>query len=43
MQVSRQNALSALTISARINNILTNDEAESGAVTTDELGIYFLI
>ena len=36
--MARQNALSALSLSARMNTILTNDEAECGAVTSDELG-----
>lgn len=38
LQMSRQNALSALTISAKMNTILTNEEAECGAVAVDELG-----
>jgi len=36
--MARQNALSALTVSSRMNHLLTNDEAECGAVTSDELG-----
>ena len=38
--MARQNALSALTVSSRMNHLLTNDEAECGAVTSDELGKY---
>eukprot|EP00347_Sterkiella_histriomuscorum_P011778 403371129 len=37
LQMSRQTAISTLAISARTNCLLTNDEAECGAVTTDEL------
>ncbi|CDW88146.1 UNKNOWN [Stylonychia lemnae] len=38
LQIARQSALSALTVSSRMNHLLTNDEAECGAVTSDELG-----
>jgi hypothetical protein len=41
--MARQNALSALTVSSRMNHLLTNDEAECGAVTSDELGKCYCI
>lgn len=41
--MARQNAISSLNLSFKMNRILTNEEAECGAVTSDELGkIYFI-
>lgn len=34
----RLNSSNALLVSARMNTILTNEEAECGAVTSDDLG-----
>lgn len=36
--MQRTNALNSLALGARMNTILTNDEAEQGAVTSDENG-----
>ena len=36
--MARQNALQALTLSARMNVMLDNDEAEIGAASSDDLG-----
>jgi len=38
LQSMRLNSLNALVVSSRLNVILTNEEAESGAVTADDLG-----
>ena len=38
LQMARQNALSALSLSSRMNVMLTNDEAEIGAASSDDLG-----
>lgn len=38
LQSMRMSSLTALQVSARINFLLTNDEAECGAVTSDDLG-----
>ena len=43
LQTLRLNALSALTVSAKMNTILTNEEAECGAVTVDDLGKHYNI
>jgi len=42
LQTMRLSSLNALQLSARINTILTNDEAECGAVTSDDLGKFIL-
>jgi hypothetical protein len=40
----RLSSINALAVSARKNVILTHEEAESGAVTADDLGkLYFVI
>ena len=38
LQMARQNALSALSLSSRMNVMLANDEAEIGAASSDDLG-----
>lgn len=38
----RLNAANSLSLSSRMNTILMNDEAESGAVSVDELGKFLL-
>jgi hypothetical protein len=40
LQTMRLSSLNALTVSARKNVILTHEEAESGAVTADDLGMF---
>ncbi len=41
LQTMRISSMNALLVSSRINNILTHEEAESGAVTADDLGKKF--
>jgi hypothetical protein len=38
LQTMRLSSLNALLVSSRLNVILTHEEAESGAVTADDLG-----
>lgn len=38
LQSMRLSSMNALAVSSRINVLLTHEEAESGAVTADDLG-----
>ena len=38
LQTMRLSSMNALAVSARMNVLVTNDEAEAGAVTADDLG-----
>jgi hypothetical protein len=41
IQTMRLSSMNALVVSSRKNIILTNEEAESGAVTADDLGMFY--
>lgn len=41
LQTMRLSSMNALIVSSRRNVLLTNEEAESGAVATDDLGKLF--
>ena len=42
IQTMRLSSMNALIVSSRKNVILTHEEAESGAVTADDLGMFIV-